>query len=78
MRTTLNIDEDVLSAIKDIAQAQRTSVGKVVSDLARKALSPRSTKPTKSRDGFPLFQFPRKKGTIVTLAMINKLRDEDE
>ncbi len=78
MRTTLDIDEDVLSAVKEIAQVRRSSVGKVISQLAREALSPPPAKPAKSADGFPLFRFPRKKGTIVTMEMINKLRDEDE
>ena len=38
MRTTLDIDDDVLLAAKELAEAQRSTVGKVLSDLARKAL----------------------------------------
>ncbi len=39
MRTTLEIDDDVLEAAKRIANAEHTSAGKVLSDLARRGLS---------------------------------------
>lgn len=39
MRATLEIDDDVLEAAKRIADAERTSAGKVLSDLARRGLS---------------------------------------
>ena len=39
MRTTLDIDDDVLALAKDLANAQRQSLGHVISDLARTALS---------------------------------------
>ena len=39
MRTTLDIDDDVLLAAKERAARERTSVGAVVSRLARDALS---------------------------------------
>lgn len=38
MRATLEIDDDVLEAAKRIADAERTSAGKVLSDLARRSL----------------------------------------
>ena len=44
MRTTLEIDDDVLLAAKELAEAQRTG-GKVLSDLARKALGPARRSP---------------------------------
>ena len=39
LRTTLDIDDDVLALAKDLANAQRQSLGHVISDLARTALS---------------------------------------
>jgi hypothetical protein len=33
MRTTLDIDDDVLAAAKELASGQRTTAGKVISDL---------------------------------------------
>jgi hypothetical protein len=39
MRTTLDIDDDVLAAAKDLAQAEDVSVGQMVSRLVRRALT---------------------------------------
>jgi len=39
MRTTLDIDDDVLAAAKELAKAQKSSAGEVISGLARKALT---------------------------------------
>ncbi len=40
MRTTLDLDDDVVLAARELATAQRTSLGKVVSELARRGLTP--------------------------------------
>lgn len=73
MRTTIAIDDDVLTAAKAIARQRRQTVGKVVSELARSALRP----PTASgeRNGVPLLPV-RKPGVIVTPEIVNGLRDE--
>lgn len=39
MRTTLDIDEDVLAAAKELARSQNLSAGQVVSKLLRKVLT---------------------------------------
>ena len=39
MRTTLDIDEDILLAAKDLARRRHASLGRVVSDLARSGLT---------------------------------------
>jgi hypothetical protein len=74
MRTTLAIDDDILTAAKELADFRQTSVGAVISSLARKGLTP--AQPAESvRDGVP--QFPIRPGSKpVTLEIINKLRDE--
>ena len=41
MRTTLDIEDDVLAAAKELARRQGTSAGHVVSNLLRVALSGR-------------------------------------
>jgi hypothetical protein len=38
MRTTLSIDDDVLSAAKELAAAQDKTVGEVISSLARRGI----------------------------------------
>ena len=38
MRTTLHLDDDILQAAKEIAESRKTTAGKIVSELVRKAL----------------------------------------
>jgi len=38
MRTTLDIDDEVLRAAKEIARRRRSTAGAVISDLARQAI----------------------------------------
>jgi len=39
MRTTLDIDDDVLEAAKELGRRQRKTMGQVLSALARRALT---------------------------------------
>ena len=73
MRTTLVIDDDVLSAAKAIARQRNQTVGKVVSELARKSLQPPAA--SAERNGVPLLPV-RQAGVIVTPEIVNALRDE--
>jgi hypothetical protein len=41
MRTTVDLDDDVLAVARALAAAERRSLGKVVSDLIRRGLAPR-------------------------------------
>jgi len=73
MRTTIDLEDDVLAAAKDIARQRRRTVGQVVSELVREALTRESV--TEAEDGFPIF--PRRPGgQVVTLELVNRLRDE--
>ena len=81
MRTTLNIADDVLTVVRDLAKAEKRSVGEVVSDLVRDALSrPFGNVSLKERevdpnDGrFPTF--PARDGPPVTLELIRRIQDE--
>jgi len=80
MRTTLNIDDDVLQAAKELSRRQKSSTGEVISRLARQSLTqskrPKITKEKRAVYGFR--SLPRVPGKIVTNEMINQLRDEDE
>lgn len=40
MRTTIDLEPDVLAAAKELARQQNTAVGKVNSRLVRQALTP--------------------------------------
>ena len=74
MRTTLDIDPDVLQAVKEIAELRATTAGKVLTELARKALEPSGTKVR--RNGVPLLPRRPAGSPRPTLALVNSLRDE--
>ena len=77
MRTTLEIDDDVLLAAKELAAAQGSTAGKVLSELARKGLSASaSRKPAARRNGIPLLA-PRKGARPVTSATVAALLDDE-
>lgn len=75
MRTTLDIDDDVLLAAKELAAIRKTTAGQVISDLARQALiGPSREEKPEYRNGFRLL--PRT-GTVITPEMVEKwLEDE--
>jgi hypothetical protein len=74
MRTTLSIDDDVLSAAKELAARERKTIGEVISALARQSMRP-PVSSGKTRSGIPLLPvLPNARP--VTLEMVNKLRDE--
>jgi hypothetical protein len=75
MRTTLDIDDDVLAAAKELASGQKTTAGKVISDLVRKALThPADQSEPRYRSGLRLM--PRTE-EIVTPEMVDKLLEDD-
>jgi hypothetical protein len=74
VRTTLDIEDDILSAAREIARRRGSSIGQVLSDLARQALTSSQTTGD-VRDGVPLFPV-RPDGGIVTLELVKQLRDE--
>ena len=73
MRTTLDLEEDVLLAAKEIAKQRGNTVGRVLSDLVRQALTRRTLVSTKH--GLPLFPVQPDAG-VITLELVNHLRDE--
>jgi hypothetical protein len=74
MRTTLDVDEDVLQAAKEIAANRGTTAGRVLSDLARQALEP--TGSVEIRNGVPLLPRLPKGSPPLTMELVNRLRDE--
>lgn len=73
MRTTLDLEDEVLQAAKEIAAARGVSAGQVVSELLRKALTP--SRPSRVRNGVPLLG--RKVGAPpLTMAIVNRQREE--
>ncbi len=76
MRTTLNIDEDVLAAAKELARRQRKTAGKLASELMREALQNRAKEAAtvaKGRHGFRPIPAGR---SPVSNELVNEMRDE--
>jgi hypothetical protein len=74
MRTTLNLDEDVLEAAKMLAANERKPLGTVISDLLRRSVEPPPS-PLRKRNGIPLF--PVTQGArAVTPQIVRELLDE--
>jgi hypothetical protein len=73
MRTTVDIDDDVLTAAKAIARQRNQTIGKVVSELARNSLRPPAA--SAERNGVPLLSVG-KSNVIVTPEIVKSLRDE--
>ena len=73
MRTTLDIDDDVLEAAKERAAGQKTTTGKVISDLVRQSLTRPAEGPLIERNGF--FVLPSR-GGVVTSALVKRLEAE--
>jgi len=83
MRTTLDIDDDLLAAAKELARRQGGTTGQVVSRLLRHSLtggneaatrSP-ARKPPRRVAGFE--PFPAKPGVVTTNEQVNLLRDAE-
>ena len=77
MRTTVDLDEDVLNAVKQIFRLQRHSLGRVLSDLARRGLQPSNAPMIEERQGVPvLIHSPRP--IPVTPELVSELLDSGE
>lgn len=86
MRTTLDIADDVLLATKELARRERSSMGAVISRLARQGLIAGGTEPSSpgpvpspsterlARLGIRTLSH---RGSIVTNAVIDRIRDEE-
>lgn len=75
MRTTLDLDEDVLLAAKELAGLRGKTAGQVISELARLSLA-RPANPDRVRNGVPLLP-PLASARPVTSAAVHRLQDEE-
>ena len=78
MRTTLDIDDDVLDASKEIARREGVSAGRAVSDLLRRALTQpapaHAVSEAPASYGFVPFA---SRGGVATNAQVDALRAAD-
>jgi hypothetical protein len=72
MRTTLNLDDDVVIAAKELATGEHRSLGAVISDLARRGLTPARVV---ADGGLPVISVPP--GTpAITPEMVHRALEE--
>ena len=85
MRTTLDLDDDVLAAAKALAKAGQTTAGRIISDTMRRAIQSGLADPVSSPSvlqvqevqavhGFKPLTSPGQH--IVTADMVRAIRDE--
>ena len=73
VRTTLDIDDEILVAARGLAGAERRSIGSVISELARRGLRPARVETVGE---LPVIRVPA--GTPpITQEMVRRASDED-
>ena len=80
MRTTIIVDSDVMTTVREYAESADDDMGATISKLARSAMH--GSRPNLSLewdDVLGIYILPRtKRKTPLTLEEVNRLRDEDE
>jgi len=81
MRTTLDIDDDVLAAAQQLAILWKTTEGGVISELARRALTPASELSGTAGPGGAILQngwyvLSRRGGPVITNELVQQLLEE--
>lgn len=72
MRTTVNLDEKIYRIIRQLAEQNHSSMGKIISDMDKKAIS--SEKMEYLDSSFPFFQVSEN-APVLTLDDIKKNED---
>ena len=81
MRTTIDIDQDILETAKEIAKKEKKSAGAVISELARRGFYSRQSsveeqpEPYGEKNGVPVLP---PTGYLVTEESIRRMRDAEE
>ncbi len=85
MRTTIDLDDDVLAAAKALAKAGQTTAGRIISDTMRRAIQRGLADPASRHDVLTVKETPAVHGfkplilpgqNIVTADMVRAIRDE--
>ena len=78
MRTTIDLDEDILSAVKERARREKRSAGAVLSELAREALTGAAPGgEVAERESFYGFEPLPRRGPVVSNELIDRLREDE-
>jgi hypothetical protein len=76
MRTTVDIDDDLLAAARALAKARNASLGEVLSDLLRRGLRSQAQARirAKGESGFPVFEVGPD-APVITPELVKQLED---
>ena len=77
MRTTLNLDDDVLLAVRERARREKRTAGEVLSELARQALTGQHRHLEHPRTESHGFAPLPHRGPAVSNALIDRLREDE-
>ncbi|HEY4083325.1 MAG TPA: CopG family transcriptional regulator [Burkholderiaceae bacterium] len=77
MRTTLEIDDDLLHAAKELARREGKTAGEMVSQLLRRALTRADAGGATAKAVAGFQPFAAKPGVMATLDQVNALRDAE-
>ena len=82
MRTTIDIDDDLLAATKELARREGRTAGEVVSRLLRRSLTGQDAPaagagPTPVRRVAGFEPFPARPGVVTTNDQVNVLRSAE-
>jgi hypothetical protein len=81
MRTTLDIDDDLLAAAKELARREGATAGQVVSRLLRRSLTagvePAPAAKTRRRSVAGFVPFPARPGVMTTNEQVDAMRDAE-
>ena len=76
MRTTLEIDDDVMEAARIMARLKNQGIGRTISDLARRGLMPDASPVRELEFGVPVWKHGP--GAVaVTGELVRNLADEE-
>jgi hypothetical protein len=75
MRTTLNLDDDILEILKEYAENRSVALGKAASELMRRGLAA----PVKTRmvNGFCIVVLPESDSPKVTTEKVKQLLEDE-
>jgi len=76
MRTTLEIDDDVMEVARQLARLKNQGIGRAISDLARRGLAPGASPVVELQDGIPVWTHGPA-AIAVTSEMVRNLADEE-
>ena len=74
MRTTVDIEDDILQVARELAANRGVTIGQVLSELARRGLETPGKE--KVRNGVPLLPRRPRGSRKPTMNLVNRLRDQ--